>query len=346
LKFLGLLLAIGLSAVSFIAQEASISGAVIKPGAKGVEEPAEMNSARIEFPKDHCFHTNDNEWVYFSGVIETREGKEFGLMFTIFQFPGLRGGYFYPSMLGVSDPRIPRFYRAQTWCQNGTVGRTPDGLPWVDAGDSEFIWSSPDNLHLASSASTWDATSLFMQMDLKPTKDILLHGGDGFIPMADGIPSGYYSMTNLVPTNGTLTIGDQRHTIIGGRIWMDHQWGDWTAAAYAWDWFSLRFDDGGALMLFQTRDADEAVVGGNWTYRDKDDLVYYGTDFKVVAKRMVKNSPIDWTITLPSIEAEFEVKPLFDDQTFTGLWEGLCQVSGRVGTSQLAGQAFVELSGY
>ncbi|MFX0067060.1 MAG: lipocalin family protein [Candidatus Hermodarchaeota archaeon] len=50
--------------------------------------------------------------------------------------------------------------------------------------------------------------------------------------------------------------------------------------------------------------------------------------------------------TLPSIDAEFEVKPLFDDQTFTVLWEGLCDVSGRVGTSQLTGQAFVELSGY
>jgi hypothetical protein len=37
-------------------------------------------------------------------------------------------------------------------------------------------------------------------------------------------------------------IGDQQHTIIGGRIWMDRQWGDWTGAGYAWDWFYLRFD--------------------------------------------------------------------------------------------------------
>ena len=64
-----------------------------------------------------------------------------------------------------------------------------------------------------------------------------------------------------------------------------------------------------------------------WTYRDKDGLVTYGTGFQVVAKRMFRTYPID-------------------DQTFTGLWEGLCDVSGRVGTSQLTGQAFVELNAY
>jgi predicted secreted hydrolase len=88
------------------------------------------------------------------------------------------------------------------------------------------------------------------------------------------------------------------------------------------------------------------VVGGNWTYRDKNDLVYYGTDFKVVAKRMYGAYPLEWTVTLPSLEAEFQVEPIFDDQTFPRLWEGLCRVSGRKGSSQLFGRAFVELAGY
>ena len=99
-------------------------------------------------------------------------------------------------------------------------------------------------------------------------------------------------------------------------------------------------------MLFQFRDAFEEVVTGNWTYRDMDGKVNYGTDFNGVAKRMFRTYPIDWTVTLPSIDAEFAVKPLFDDQAFTGLWEGLCDVRGRIGTAQLTGQAFVELSGY
>ena len=56
--------------------------------------------------------------------------------------------------------------------------------------------------------------------------------------------------------------------------------------------------------------------------------------------------PIDGTVTIPSIDAEFQVKPLFDDKIFTGLWEGLCEVSSRVGNSGLTGQAFVELNDY
>jgi hypothetical protein len=53
--------------------------------------------------------------------------------------------------------------------------------------------------------------------------EILLHGEDGWIPMGDGIPSGYSSLTNLLPTNGTLRIGERQYTIVGGRMWMDCQ---------------------------------------------------------------------------------------------------------------------------
>ena len=48
-------------------------------------------------------------------------------------------------------------------------------------------------------------------------------------------------------------------------------------------------------------------------------------------KRTFRSYPIDWTVSILSMDAEFEVTPLFDDQTFTGLWEGLYDVRGRVG---------------
>jgi predicted secreted hydrolase len=249
-------------------------------------------------------------------------------------------------MLGISDPQRSRFYSARISAQGGTAGSTADGLPAIDAGDSDFIWDPADNLYVASTTRTSDGTRISVEMDMRPTKEILAHGQDGYIPMGDGIPSGYYSLTNLLPTQGTLAIGDRQYTITGGRIWMDRQWGDWTGAGYAWDWFSMRFDDGGALMVFQFRNARDEAVRGNWTYRDVDGQVTYGTDLHVVAKRTFGRYPVDWTVTLPSLDAEFDVSPLFDDQTFTGLWEGLCDVRGRVGSTELDGQAFVELSAY
>ena len=182
-----------------------------------------MTAHTIEFPKDHCFHANTNEWVYFSGVVETGEGQEFGVMFTIFQFSGFGGGFTYSSMLGISDPEISKFYSARMNAHTGTVGSTPDGLPAIEAGTSQFIWKSPDNLHIASSVKTSDMTDIAVEMDMTPTRDVLLHGEDGWIPMGDGIPSGYSSLTNLLPTNGTLRIGERQYTIVGGRMWMDRQ---------------------------------------------------------------------------------------------------------------------------
>ncbi len=334
MKYLGVLLAVALAA------------AVAKGAGESSEGTMQMTPVEIEFPKDHRFHSNRNEWVYFSGTVTTAEGREFGVMFTVFQFPSGAGRYGYPAMLGISDLETSKSYSVRIPGQNGSAGATAEGLPSIVAGNSKFVWGSNDTLHIGSSTRTADGTGIAVDMKMTPTRDILYHGGNGFILMGDGIPSGYFSLTNLLPTGGTLTIGEQQYNVTGGRMWMDRQWGDWTGAGYIWDWFSLRFDDGGALMLFQFRDAMDRVVMGNWTYRDKEGRVRYGDDFKVVAKRKFKTYPIDWTVTLPSIEAKFEIKPVFDDQTFTGLWEGLCLVTGRIGTSRLSGEAFVELNGY
>ena len=99
-------------------------------------------------------------------------------------------------------------------------------------------------------------------------------------------------------------------------------------------------------MLFQFRNSYDKVVEGNWTYRDETGQVHYGTEFKIVARRKFHNYPIDWAIALQDLNTKFRVEPTFDDQVITGFWEGLCDVSRKVGTLQLNGQAFVELTGY
>ena len=335
MKFFSMLLTV----LFFAGPAAALAG-------QGGAVPVGWNDNGIAFPQDHCFHANANEWVYFSGKVTLDGTRELGLMFTIFQLTGRGGGYTYPVLLGLCDLEENKFYRAQLFSQAGMAGVTAEGYPSIQSGDSAFVWSDPENLHLSSALETLDSVRLSLELDLSPTREVLLHGEDGFIPMGDGLPSGYYSLTNLAPSGGTIAIDGQQHSVTGGRIWMDHQWGDWTSAGYYWDWFSLRLDNVGALMLFQFRNAGDEVVGGNWTYRDQDGRVRYGTDFQVTAQRRFKIYPLDWTLTIPSLQAEFRVSPLFDDQGFPGLWEGLCGVSGRVGEEPLTGHAFVELTGY
>lgn len=331
--------------VLLVAAWSAVSGP--GPGPAWAEENlSEPVNGEIVFPRDHCFHANGTEWVYFSGVVTTDQGKSYGVMFTIFQLTGMGGGFTYPSLLGIGDLEASEFHDAQVISRQGTVAVSPQGLPVIQAGESRFVWERPESLRISSAMSTLDSRELFLELDLTPTREPLLHGGDGFIAMADGNPSGYYSLTNLAVSAGTLGLDGGQEKIAGGRIWMDHQWGDWTSEAYSWDWFSLRFESGGALMLYQFRDAGDEVSGGNWTYRDKDGQVSHGSDFTVAAKRRHESFPLDWTITIPGLQADLAVSPLFDDQGFFALWEGLCRVSGRVGPEEVGGQAFVELAGY
>ena len=83
-------------------------------------------------------------------------------------------------------------------------------------------------------------------------------------------------------------------------------------------------------MLFPFQDNNDKIVKGNWTYGDKDGMVYYGSDFKIVAHRIFHSYPIDWTVTLLSLNTKFKVEPAFDDQVIMDFWEGLCDVKGKV----------------
>jgi hypothetical protein len=123
--------------------------------------------------------------------------------------------------------------------QNGTLASSAGGFPLIEARDSKFRWNNPDDLHITSMMNALGLTEIGLDMNMKPTQDVLIHGEDGFIPMGDGNPSGYYSLTNLQPKDGMLKIGNQQHSITGGRIWMDRQWGDWAGIGWNWDWVFL-----------------------------------------------------------------------------------------------------------
>jgi predicted secreted hydrolase len=316
----------------------------------GCPRPAyDAPSTPLNFPADHGFHSNRTEWLYFSGVLQTEAGKELGFMFTVFQreslISSLNKGFFYPCILAVSDPAASAYYSSVTL---GVFGSScfSDGLPSIEAEGGQIACLPSGDFHVQA-----DMDGLSVDLTMKPDEDVLPHGEDGLIPMGDGIDSGYYSFTNL-PTSGTVSIDGTDYAIASGRTWMDHQWGNWTESGMIWDWLSMRFDNGGSLMVFQFRDGSNNVVGGNWTYRDADGKVRYGTDFSVNAHRTYTDPesgdafPVDWTVAIPSLEAEFRVTPALEGQNIYSLWEGLCAVEGTAGGAPLTGKAFVELTGY
>lgn len=309
-------------------------------------------SRGLEFPCDHGPHFDfGSEWWYFTGIAAADDGTELGFEFTIFKVRGSKSGDFaYLGQVAVSDPEAHAYVYAETLTRPPAAG-SAEGVPRVSITDFTYDFTDSRTIFLRAGS---DNASL--DLALTPCRDVLPHGGDGVIVMADGRRSYYYSLTNL-ETAGAITVRGQTYAIASGRTWMDHQWGDFTPLSVIWDWFSLRLDDGASLMLFHFRNVLGGTARTTWTYRAADGTVTYGDRFGLEAHRTYEDPggacriPLGWTMTVPGLAADLSVEPLFDGQVFFSAmtpdyWEGMCSVAGSVNGSAVTGAAYAELSGY
>jgi predicted secreted hydrolase len=306
----------------------------------------------LQFPFDHGPHFKAvNEWWYFTGQVQTAEGKTLGFEFTIFKrFISVKKGFAFLGHLAVSDPETKQHDFVEKTASPPVTG-IEEGKPEIIANNFSYQFAEASGFHITAQTET-----IALDFVLKPESALLPHGEDGLITMGDGRSSYYYSFTSLA-TTGTITVNNTEYTIVSGRTWMDHQWGNYTVLGMKWDWFSLRLDDGSSLMLFQFRDIFDHRTRANWSYLSANDTIAYGDNFSLQADRLYEEQegrsiyPLDWTIEVPGLDAEFAVKPLFDEQSMYDVmtpdyWEGLCSVAGTMAGKAVSGSAYVELTGY
>jgi predicted secreted hydrolase len=295
---------------------------------------------------DHGTHNKVAEWWYFTGDLQTDTAARLGYELTVFKAV-LPQGTFFVWHLAATDLATSRHTFVEA-ASDESVGSVPPGQLAFAYEGFGYAFSEDDGFHLTATTA-----SLSADLRLKPTHPPLPHGEDGNIAMGDGRDSAYYSFTNLA-TEGTLVVDGVTHAV-SGRSWMDHQWGNFTEKGLWWDWFSLRLDDGGALMLFQFRDETGAATRSSWTFRGTDGAIRYGEALTIQAARTFEDPdavyPIDWTVEVPDLDATLRVRPLLDAQSLYGVstpsyWEGLCTVEGTLGGAPVSGSAFVELTGY
>jgi predicted secreted hydrolase len=314
---------------------------------------AETSRAQsLQFPFDHGPHFDArNEWWYFTGDVQTAEGERLGFEFTIFKRWIQRlHGFAYLAHLAVSTPRTAEHYFQEL--------RAQPPLSSIVEGQLALAFDNCSCAFLEPNGFVFQAHAgpLAFDMALRSSEDVTAHGQDGIILMGDGLPSYYYSFTNL-DTSGDIRVNGQKHTVVSGRTWMDHQWGSFTLLGMYWDWFSLRLEDGGALMLSRQRGFFDRVVRTIWTHRAASGEIERGEGFSIAASQTYQDDrgdctyPIDWSISIPGLDADFSVRPLFDAQSLHGVmtpyyWEGLCSVEGRIGGVAASGSAYVELTGY
>lgn len=333
-----------------------------------------VSPRQFSFPQDHAAHEDYRiEWWYYTGNLESQDGRRFGYQLTFFR-TGLQRNPTNPSKWTVRDLYTAHFAlsdidRKQHFCFQrnnrqgvGQAGAARDRFH-VWNGDWQVLSSageSPAKTHRLQAADT----DVAIDLTLSVPGSAVLHGEGGLSQKGatPGNASHYYSYPRM-QTTGTVRIGGSTYTI-QGHSWMDHEFSTsfLESGQLGWDWFAIQLDNDVQLMLYRMRRTDGSTdpfssgslieIEGNVTH-----LVV--SDYEMTPLRTWKSPetgaiyPLSWRITVPSRGYELVVQPAFDRQEMTtndttgiSYWEGAIEVAGTSADAKVTGRGYMELTGY
>ena len=364
--------------------------AVIIIGMACVAHAAGEQMKPLQFPRDAGGHKAGTEWWYINGHLKDASGNEYGIMAAFFKVEQM-GTRVYFDMLGMTDVANGKHYSIAVadkqsakmargvieWTLKNNPGnaKAKELLDYYDANESRITLGGPfavkdDVLYVKYGENYLEQPSkdkldfdvyyafdnVKVKMNMVVKKPPMLTGGNGWIDMASGGKSYYYSLTRI-DASGTITIGD-REIPVSGIAWMDHQWGNWDQRKFrGWDWFCVQLDNGMDFNLFSFRGDDGKQIDATATILDGDNTI--------VSKKMQLEShktwtnpesgsvyPLDWTIRLPEQDIAFEISPVVTEQEmflmrqYGAIWEGNTRVTATVRGEKVSGVGYAELTGY
>jgi predicted secreted hydrolase len=148
---------------------------------------------------------------------------------------------------------------------------------------------------------------------------------------------------------------------VKGASWFDHEWASNQLAAnqIGWDWFSLQFDDGSELMLFQLRTKDggrDRWSGGSFIAADGRVSRIADTGFKLAPSQPWRSPatgasyPENWVLSVPALGLELRVAARMNDQELrfspNAYWEGAVRADGTRNGRPMHGLGYLEMTGY
>jgi predicted secreted hydrolase len=330
---------------------------------------------QYEFPRDHRPHSEfKTEWWYFTGNLRDAQGRRFGYQLTFFRQgvrpPAQRGAT--TSRFVIDDLKFAHFaltdvgakkFRYEQRLKRGAFGETgfdaadakgADRLAWIDDWQLTLL---PDD-GLAIRAARADAR---IEFTLEKAKAWVIHGENGVSQKAEGEgrASHYYSGTRL-KTRGMVTVAG-RTSEVSGESWFDHEWASNQLAPgqVGWDWFSLQFEDGTELMLYQMRLRDggaDPYSSGTFVAADGATRHLRRDDYQLkpagywTSRETGGNYPIEWRVSVPSLGLELNVRTPVREQELVlkpiAYWEGVIDVEGMRAGAKVRGHGYLELTGY
>jgi predicted secreted hydrolase len=328
-----------------------------------------------QFPRDHGPHNDfQTEWWYYTGNLQTADGRRFGFQLTFFRralLPPVQlaerasdwgGGQVYMAHFAISDIGGGQFFASERLSRGAAGLAGAQGQPYQ-------VWLEDWQVQEAPGQGACKATlpppcmvylkaangPVALALRLLDAKGPVLQGDQGFSRKGagDGQASYYYSLTRL-QANGTVTVNGQEFSVTGS-AWMDHEFS--TSALQkdqvGWDWFSIQLEDGREMMVFQIRRADGTIdpfssgavieADGRITPLQRQDFSLEVTD-TWQSRASGAEYPSGWRLRVAKAGLDLTLSPLMKNQELNvsyAYWEGAVLVGGSV-----AGVGYVELTGY
>jgi predicted secreted hydrolase len=306
----------------------------------------------LAFPADHGPHPDFRvEWWYLTANLDGADGTPYGIQWTLFRAalrPGEAEGWESPQVwfahaaLTTADDH--RFAERLARGGIGQAGVTADPVAaWID--EWRMVGNTIDDLRLTASAPDF-------AYDLRLTAQghLVLHGDAGYSVKSDeGQASHYYSQPRYAAA-GTLILPEGEIPVTG-EAWLDREWSSQPLSdrQTGWDWFSLHFDDGAAMMgyLMRQTDAQPYAVA---TWIGPDGAATALPAGALAAEPLSTTSvagaeiPTAWRLTLPERQLDVEVRalnPTAWNGTSFPYWEGPVTVTG-----SHRGRGYLEMTGY
>jgi predicted secreted hydrolase len=309
----------------------------------------------ITFPFDHRSHPEFAvEWWYITANLTDQKNNPYALQWTLFRFASdnqntpWANAQQYMGHVGLRDGK-------QAWFEErfarGGVGNAGISTAPFNAFIDDWQWLSQSSNMFPSTLEFTINTQIKVNLNFTADKSFLKHGEQGFSrKLRNSEQASYYYSQPHIQVSGQLELATGI-VEVAGNAWFDHEWTSQylSPQAQGWDWFSIHFDDGTKLMLFNMRheQAEDywsgTLVKNNGTVVHLDEADIHG---KITKRDKVDGRllPLYWSIQLPEHEVDIQIAPMQTNQWNPGLfsyYEGGTVVSG-----SHSGVGFIELTGY
>ena len=330
----------------------------------------------LSFPADFGPHPGfQTEWWYYTGNLQTSDGRRFGYQLTFFRRALLppdvntarpsdfAASQVYMAHFTLTDVSAGQFHVDERF-ERGAAGLAgaqaqPDYRVWL------HDWSVQSAVKLQGSAGDryqLHAENGGVSIDLQLT-DLtgpVLQGEQGYSRKgADPSNASYYYSQPRLQTSGQIVVDGASYPV-SGLSWMDHEFSTSSLQSdeIGWDWFALQLSDGSELMVYDFRltgGGIGAYSNGTLIHPDGSTQTLSHADFQIEVLSSWKSPhsgatyPAGWRVRVPSQGIDLTVSPLLADQELNvsySYWEGAVKISGQKDGQAVSGYGYVELTGY